>query len=291
MKLILIILSFILFLYLLFASNILSDTLFKIGYKAYEPSINSSSSYNSDSKKAEMYLRWAHLLDPDNYKKAYFLAENYKRNIDYLDPDCQKAIKTYKHAFLLFPNDTVSFKIANLYERSKVLSEKNDSALKYYDLAFKLNNKYYDALNYKIIINQTRLFNYNATINDLKILITLYDDHLKDIHRLYGDYGVSYIEKDFSKKSLYSRLNSCYEKLNKIPVNNNTQNTDIYIPECSNMDSYYLGISYARDQLGGGLLADCEYLYQIAVTQTANVDYYCFCKGVSKWLSDNGRSY
>jgi hypothetical protein len=65
----------------------------------------------------------------------------------------------------------------------------------------------------------------------------------------------------------------------------------VYESPCSNMDSYYLGISYARDQLGGGLLADCDYLYKIAVIQTANVDYYCFCKGVSKWLSDNGRSY
>jgi hypothetical protein len=68
-------------------------------------------------------------------------------------------------------------------------------------------------------------------------------------------------------------------------------NKFVYQNPCSNMDSYYLGISYARDQLGGGLVADCDYLYQIAITQTANVDHYCFCKGVNKWLSDNGRSY
>ena len=65
----------------------------------------------------------------------------------------------------------------------------------------------------------------------------------------------------------------------------------VYESPCSDMDSYYFGISYARDQLGGGLLADCDYLYNIAITQSENVNHFCFCKGVSKWLSDNNRSY
>ncbi len=53
-----------------------------------------------------------------------------------------------------------------------------------------------------------------------------------------------------------------------------------YESPCSDMDSYYLGISCARDQLGGGLVADCDYLYRIAITQRENVNHYCFCKGV-----------
>ena len=93
--------------------------------------------------------------------------------------------------------------------------------------------------------------------------------------------GVRYVQDD----------NGYYIKKNISTTNGTTQKQTSYDSQCPDMDSYNLGYSYAKDQLGGGLVADCDYLYQIAVTQSNNVDHYCFCKGVSKWLSDNNRSY
>ncbi len=64
--------------------------------------------------------------------------------------------------------------------------------------------------------------------------------------------------------------------------NNNNLNS-----KCSDMDSYSFGNSLAADQIGGGLVADCEYLFSIAQTQKATVNHDCFCKGVNDWIKDH----
>ena len=92
-------------------------------------------------------------------------------------------------------------------------------------------------------------------------------------------------KSDIFKASTYDSMNY-YTKLYKFKKDDFQ-----YESPCSDMDSYSLGYSYAADQLGGGLMADCDYLYRIAVSQRENINHYCFCKGISKWLSDNNRSY
>ena len=49
--------------------------------------------------------------------------------------------------------------------------------------------------------------------------------------------------------------------------------------KCSNMDSYDYGYAVAKDQ--DGLLADCTYLYDAAITQKNISSKSCFCAGVS----------
>ena len=53
------------------------------------------------------------------------------------------------------------------------------------------------------------------------------------------------------------------------------------------MDSYNYGYSLASDQIGGGLIADCDYLFKIAETQKGNLDHACFCRGVNDWISEH----
>lgn len=56
---------------------------------------------------------------------------------------------------------------------------------------------------------------------------------------------------------------------------------------CDDQNSFDLGYDWAQDQLGKGLIADCNYLYENASTQRDNIDYLCFCKGVNYWLNKN----
>jgi hypothetical protein len=279
MKGILITVSLLFLVYLLVESNIISDLCFKIGYDAYQKAKGTSDSYNANEniKKADRFLGWAAKLDPDDYRKAFFYADNLNIRSTDLDPDKLKARELYIKAFMLFSNsDTLAYKIGFLYHNGTQRKyQNNDSALMYYNYAIGLNKNYFDALDNRARIYQFNLFNYNAAISDLKILVLLYDDHLKNLERQYGT--SKYAETNFPKKSLYERLNWCNESL--------------IDAECPNKDSYLLGIILARDQLGGGQSADCDYLYRIASTQITNINHYCFCKGVSKWLSDNGRSY
>lgn len=55
-------------------------------------------------------------------------------------------------------------------------------------------------------------------------------------------------------------------------------------PKCSDMDSYDLGYSIARDQQG--LATDCNYLLDLAKTQRDNINRTCFCEGVSDFRSN-----
>jgi hypothetical protein len=57
--------------------------------------------------------------------------------------------------------------------------------------------------------------------------------------------------------------------------------------KCADMISWSYGYSLAADQLGGGLIADCDYLFTIAQTQRDNINHYCFCKGVNDWISEH----
>ena len=57
--------------------------------------------------------------------------------------------------------------------------------------------------------------------------------------------------------------------------------------KCNDQRSYDLGFNIASDQIGKGLMADCEYLFVIAKSQNDNIDHYCFCKGVNDWIAKN----
>ena len=50
------------------------------------------------------------------------------------------------------------------------------------------------------------------------------------------------------------------------------------------MDSYDYGYAVAKDQ--DGLLADCTYLYDAAITQKNISSKSCFCAGVSAYRSE-----
>jgi hypothetical protein len=54
--------------------------------------------------------------------------------------------------------------------------------------------------------------------------------------------------------------------------------------KCSDMDSYDYGYAVARDQ--DGLLADCNYLYDIAITQKNIENKGCFCSGVTDYRNN-----
>jgi len=49
------------------------------------------------------------------------------------------------------------------------------------------------------------------------------------------------------------------------------------------MESYDYGFAVAKDQ--DGLLADCNYLYDAAITQKNITSKSCFCAGVSAYRS------
>jgi len=53
------------------------------------------------------------------------------------------------------------------------------------------------------------------------------------------------------------------------------------LKKCADMESYDYGYAVARDQ--DGLLADCNYLYEIASTQKNITSKSCFCEGVSDY--------
>lgn len=57
--------------------------------------------------------------------------------------------------------------------------------------------------------------------------------------------------------------------------------------ECEDQSSFDFGYSVAQDQLGKGLIADCDYLYDMAVTVRNNINYRCFCKGVNFWMREH----
>ena len=53
--------------------------------------------------------------------------------------------------------------------------------------------------------------------------------------------------------------------------------------KCSDMESYDFGYAVAQDQQA--LAADCDYLYDLAITQRNISSKTCFCKGVSDFRS------
>ncbi len=68
-------------------------------------------------------------------------------------------------------------------------------------------------------------------------------------------------------------------------IDNSSSETSSTKKKCHDMDSYQYGYDVARDQ--DGLLADCNYLYEIASTQKEISSKSCFCEGVSDYRSGN----
>lgn len=65
---------------------------------------------------------------------------------------------------------------------------------------------------------------------------------------------------------------------------NNSSSSKMTSKKCSDMDSYDYGYAVARDQ--DGLLADCDYLYDIASTQKNIINKSCFCNGVTDYRNN-----
>jgi len=284
--LIVILIPIALYLFLI-QTNFLSDIFFNIGYESYQKAkvYMGGIPQNIHIKTADKYLSWSVRLDPRNFKKAYCYADNLNIIYSDLDPHKLKARELFKNAFKLNPNsDTVAYNIGHLYIVGTIEEYQNiDSALKYFNFAISLNENYYAALESRDWIYQFRLHDYPKAITELKYLISNYENITDSNQRWQPSWA-----KKSPKQELLDKLNWCYDDLRQINKKKYELTND-YISECSDMDSYNLGYAYATDQLGGGLLADCDYLYRIAVTQKENIDHYCFCMGVSKWLNDNNR--
>lgn len=90
--------------------------------------------------------------------------------------------------------------------------------------------------------------------------------------------------------NLYRKMEELLKHVSILEIHSYKSTLNNHIPkdtqiECNDMNSYNEGYSIANDQIGRGLMADCNYLYEIAKTQNGRLNYYCFCKGVNDWIS------
>jgi len=56
---------------------------------------------------------------------------------------------------------------------------------------------------------------------------------------------------------------------------------------CSDQKSFDAGYDLAREQIGNGLLANDDYLYQLAKSTGIIYNYYCFAKGVNQYIKEH----
>jgi len=81
-----------------------------------------------------------------------------------------------------------------------------------------------------------------------------------------------------------SENSSLDEKFNNLAKNcdpNKLHQSENYLKteyKCKDMDSYNLGYRFAKDQ--NALVEDCDYLYNMAITQNKINNKTCFCLGV-----------
>ena len=73
----------------------------------------------------------------------------------------------------------------------------------------------------------------------------------------------------------------------KNSLNSNSSNSNTNGNSCSDEDAYRLGEQYAQSQRN--LIADCDYLYDMAQAREGQINHYCFCKGVNAWRVRNGQ--
>jgi hypothetical protein len=76
--------------------------------------------------------------------------------------------------------------------------------------------------------------------------------------------------------SLFVLIVICFNSCDSSSASSSTESKT---QKCSDMESYDYGYAVARDQ--NGLLADCNYLYEVASTQKNITSKSCFCEGVS----------
>jgi hypothetical protein len=78
--------------------------------------------------------------------------------------------------------------------------------------------------------------------------------------------------------------NTSSEETNSSNVDDNSSSSETNSKKCSDIDSYDYGYAVAKDQ--DGLLADCNYLYDIAITQKNIENKSCFCNGVTDYRNN-----
>jgi len=147
-------------------------------------------------------------------------------------------------------DDSLDFGFFKTYQVPKEMVIENDGTL----LVTKLNESVFID---KIVFNDSILSEYERTRIPL---LKVYDKFMSTSYENFNYYTKEYTFKkdDFN-----------------------------YETKCSDMVSWSNGYTYAADQIGGGMIADCDYLFRIAQTQNANINHYCFCKGVNDWISEH----
>lgn len=120
-------------------------------------------------------------------------------------------------------------------------------------------------------------------LDTLKLISTL--KRLKnELHQISLDSNSLYnLMSEIILKVPLSEIKAFKTSRNSLLNNTRTSNG------CSDQRSYDEGYSLAADQIGHGLMADCEYLYKIASTQKYGLDHYCFCSGVNDWIRQHQR--
>jgi hypothetical protein len=80
------------------------------------------------------------------------------------------------------------------------------------------------------------------------------------------------------------KINTNYLVANYEPVTTSKSESTKKSNSCYDQSSYDYGYQVAREQLGAGLAADADYLYE---TFGSGYNFYCFSKGVNQWIADH----
>jgi hypothetical protein len=100
------------------------------------------------------------------------------------------------------------------------------------------------------------------------------------------DDELTYIKNMISTNPLRSQLIG-YESDNSISTEsdyNNTPTVTSLERECDDMTSFEMGNSAAQQQVGNGILTDCDQMWDNIHNVNDGLSHYCFCKGWEKYV-------
>lgn len=100
------------------------------------------------------------------------------------------------------------------------------------------------------------------------------------------DDELAYIKNMISTNPLRSQLIG-YESDNSIATESDYDNTPTVTSldqECDDMTSFQMGNSAAQQQVGNGILTDCDQMWDNIHNVNDGLSHYCFCKGWEKYL-------
>lgn len=163
---------------------------------------------------------------------------------------------------LLFScNQTPSSMSADLESRKSQINVQLENANKKWDI------KDYEGLANEYKTLKQNIIEYTAVCNSQGYPKDN-DETVSEIEAKITSLEISGIAKDL-KNSSYS--------------NSSTRSTNS--SSCSDENAYRLGETYAQSQRN--LIADCDYLYDMALAREGQINHYCFCNGVNAWRRRN----